>query len=95
MFGADGLFTFHQFLNINTYIAKSQTAGLHAKDLSHRAHKSNNTGYRYGFEVERLMVGDNFKPEMGFLRRENFRWNYALARFSPRPERSSVIRKYS
>ena len=92
--GADGLFTFHQFLNISTYIAKSQTPGLHSKDVSYRA-QMEYTGDRYGFEVERLMVGDNFNPEMGFLRRKDFRRNYALARFSPRPKRSNVIRKYT
>jgi len=92
--GADALFTFHQFLNISTYVAKSQTPGLRGGDVSYRA-QTEYTGDRYGFEVERLVVGDHFNPEIGFMRREDFRQSFALARFSPRPRRANLIRKYT
>jgi hypothetical protein len=44
-----------------------------------------------------MVVGDNFNPEIGFLRREDFRRNFAAARFSPRPRpaRARVVRKYN
>jgi hypothetical protein len=45
--------------------------------------------------VERLSVGGAFTPEIGFLRRESFRRNYAQGRFSPRPRSSRLIRKVS
>ena len=42
-------------------------------------------GDRYGFEAEHLTVERNFNPEVGFLRREDFRRNFGMFRFSPRP----------
>jgi hypothetical protein len=50
---------------------------------------------RYGLELERLVVDDNFNPEVGFMRREDFRRNYARARFSPRPKQVRLVRKYT
>ncbi len=50
-------------------------------------------GDRYGLRMERLMVGDDFNPGLGFLRRQAFRRNYAEARFSPRPRSISWLRK--
>ena len=84
VYGADALFNFYQFLNINAYVAKTDTPGLKGKDLSYRAQAAWDSD-RYGLEVERLVVGDNFNPEIGFMRREDFRRNFAAARFSPRP----------
>ena len=52
------------------------------------------TGDRYGFEAEHLVVERNFNPEVGFLRREDFRRNFGSFRFSPRPAGPSAIRKY-
>jgi hypothetical protein len=51
-------------------------------------------GDRYGFELEHLTVEENFDPEVGFLRREDFRQNHGSFRFSPRPKGPSRIRKY-
>jgi hypothetical protein len=94
VYGADALFTFVQFLNINTYVAKSHTPGLRGKDLSYRAQVSYEAD-RYGLELERLTVEDNFNPEVGFMRRDDFHRHFAQARFSPRPRRNTVIRKYT
>jgi hypothetical protein len=52
------------------------------------------TGDRYGLELEHLAVGDNFNPEVGFLRRDDIRRSSAQARFSPRPVNSRVIRRF-
>ena len=41
----------------------------------------------FGLRYEHLFVGSDFDPQVGFLRREAFRRNYASARFSPRPRR--------
>jgi len=92
--GAEGQFQFYQNLALNTYIAKSWTPGLHGDDLSYRGQINYNAD-RYGLQIDRLVVEDNFNPEVGFLRRENFRRNYGFARFSPRPGNSRVVRKYS
>ena len=92
--GVEGQFQFYQNLALNTYMAKSWTTGLRGDDLSYRGQVNYNAD-RYGLQIDRLVVEDNFNPEVGFLRRDNFRRNYAFARFSPRPARSRTIRKYS
>jgi hypothetical protein len=43
---------------------------------------------------DRLIVEDNFNPEVGFMRRENFRRSYAQARFSPRTTSHPVVRRW-
>jgi hypothetical protein len=52
-------------------------------------------GDRYGVQVERLVVGDQFNPEVGFVRRDDMRRHFGQFRFSPRPKQSKVVRKLS
>ena len=52
------------------------------------------SGDRYGLQLEHLLVGDGFNPEVGFLRRSDFRRSSFGARFSPRPKSSRLIRKF-
>ena len=44
--------------------------------------------------LDHLRVGDNFSPEVGFLRRWDSRQTAASLQFSPRPE-SDLIRRLS
>ena len=44
--------------------------------------------------AEHVLVGDNFNPEVGFLRRDDFRHSYAAARFSPRPRSIKAVRQF-
>jgi Domain of unknown function (DUF5916) len=92
--GVDALFTFFEFLNINSFMAKTDTPGSRGNDLSYQVN-ANYGADRYGLELEHLTAQPNFNPEMGFLRRRDFCRNYALGRFSPRPSRARVIRKYT
>ena len=41
------------------------------------------------------MVEDNFLPEVGFLRRDNFRRSHVSGRFSPRPQSIESVRQFS
>ena len=52
------------------------------------------SGDRYTVQLEHLKIGDNFNPEIGFLRRDNMVRDYARFKFSPRPRNRSAIRKY-
>ena len=52
-------------------------------------------GDRYGLQLERLAVGDAFNPGVGYVRRADMRRSFGQARFSPRPRRNEVVRKYS
>jgi Domain of unknown function (DUF5916) len=83
--GVDGNFTFFQNLNINTYYAKTETPGRTGPDASYRAAVAYD-GDRYGFQAENLLVDPDFNPDIGFLRREDFRKYNVDARFSPRPK---------
>ena len=57
------------------------------------ANKFNLTGNETP-SLERLVVGKNFRPGIGFLRREDFRGTFASLRFSPRPGSIEAIRKW-
>ncbi len=91
-YGVDGVFSFFDSLNINTYWATTDVPGQGRDDLSYKA-ELDYDGDRYGVKAERLVVGADFAPEVGFLRRDNFDRRFGLFRFSPRPARIASIRK--
>ena len=93
-YGIDGTFAFFNNLAVNTYWARTRTEGLSGNDTSYRLNL-NYEGDRYGVELERLRVGDNFNPEIGFLRRDDMRKSFAQLRFSPRPASIAQVRKFS
>jgi hypothetical protein len=90
--GVDGTFAFYDNLSINTYWAQTRTSGLGPDDDSYRGQLDYN-GDRYGVQLERLVVGTDFNPEVGFLRRDDFERSFASFRFSPRPQSIALIRK--
>jgi Domain of unknown function (DUF5916) len=92
--GVDGLFSFYQNLNINTYLARTDTPGGSGKDTSYRGQLDYN-GDRYGLQIERLALGEGFNPDVGFLRRSAFTRNSAYGRFSPRPRSIAAVRKFT
>ena len=93
MWGLDGNFAFGQNVFMSGYGARTRTDGLHGKDFSYRG-QFGYGGDRYGVQVERLAVEDNFNPEVGFLRRADFRSSFAGFRFSPRPRARGTVRQY-
>jgi hypothetical protein len=97
-YGADATFAFFQNLQMDSYWARTgggdTPIGIGAgDDTSYRAHL-NYTGDRYGLELERLSIGDQFNPEIGFVRRRDMVRDFAQMRFSPRPKRRGAIRKF-
>jgi hypothetical protein len=92
--GVDAALAFYENIAINSYYAQSRTPGRQGDDRSYLG-QFQYAGDKYGLNVEHLLVGDAFNPEVGFLRREAFRRSYAQARFSPRPRASTWLRKYS
>ena len=94
-YGLDALFSFYDFnINFSGYYARTQTPGLEGDDTSYQG-KFSYTGDRYGFELDHLLVGDDFNPEVGFLRRDDFRRTFTLARFSPRPASIRAVRQFT
>ena len=92
-YGLDGTFGFYDNLNINTYWAKTHTSDLQ-DEVSYRA-QIDYEGDRYGLQLERLVVGTDFNPEVGFLRRDDFEQSRGTFRFSPRLRSVAAIRKLS
>ena len=93
-YGVDGLFSFYDNLNINTYLSRTQSPRVSDDDLSYQTQVDYN-GDRWGVVAERLGVGANFNPEVGFVRRRDFRRNYGSVRFSPRPDSIAAVRKFA
>ena len=95
-YGVDGTFAFFENLSLITYLARTRVPGPD--------HRGRDTSYqgtfeyaadRYGLKVDHLLVEDNFLPEVGFLRRDNFRRSYLSGRFSPRPQSIASVRQFS
>ena len=94
-YGVDAAFSFFQNLNVGGYVARSNTEGLKRDNDSYLG-RINFDGDRYGAEAQYLKVGDNFSPEIGNVRRDNFKRSFGSGRFSPRPrERFKGIRQFT
>ena len=98
VFGFDGNFAFFEALQLNSYYAVSDTpldqGGTTGDNNSSYLGKLDYGGDRYGLILEHLYVGEDFQPELGFLRREAFRRNFVQGRFSPRPRSIEAIRRF-
>lgn len=92
-YGVDAVFSFFENLNVNAYLARTNTPGLSGDDMSYRGQVDYN-GDRYGLQVERLTVDRNFHPGVGYSRRQDFRRNLLVLRFSPRPASLPGVRKF-
>ena len=93
-YGVDGVFSFYDNVEFITYVAKTETPGLHERDLSYQGRFGYN-GDRYGVTADHLVVEDNFIPEVGFVRRGNFRRTNVSGRFSPRPRSIAMVRQFT
>lgn len=93
-YGVDGAFSFYQNVVLGGYYARTASPDRRGDDESYQA-KFDYVPDRYGVQLEYLKVGDDFNPEVGFIRRDNFRRSFALLRFSPRPTRIKSVRKFT
>ena len=93
LYGIDASFDFLDDFSIDTYVAKTDSPDLKGEDMSYMANFDYN-GDRYGFTSGYLVVEDNFNPEIGFKRRDNFNQYSGSARFSPRPASIESIRRF-
>jgi hypothetical protein len=92
--GVDARLAFFENLTFNTYWAKTDTPGRRGEDTSHRVQMQYDAD-RYGLTINHLMVGDNFVPDVGFVRRDNMWREWMQGRFSPRPARIRAVRKFT
>ena len=94
VYGVDTRLAFFSNFFIDAYYARTRTQGRTGNDTSYRT-RAENAGDRYGFAVEHLRVGRNFNPEIGFMRRQDFRRTFGQVHFSPRHLSSNLVRKYT
>jgi hypothetical protein len=94
VFGVDSTLSFFQNLQMNTYWTRTLSPGTRGRDTSYRF-QVDYPGDRYGVQLERLDIGPQFNPEVGFVRRRDMRRNYAEFAFTPRPSGRGRIRKYT
>ncbi len=92
-FGVDANFAFYENVNFLAYAARTNTPGNEGRDASWQG-RFDYAGDVYGLQVEHLVVEDNFIPEVGFLRRDDFRRSYGRVRYSPRPRSIASIRQF-
>ena len=92
-YGVDGSFNFKADLAINMYWARTKRDGVSGDDQSYHA-ILDYEGDRYGVQAENLVVGKNFDPQIGFVRRLDMNKTLGMFRFSPRPKNARIIRKY-
>ena len=93
-YGVDGSFGIARDINVGTYWARTSSDGLSGNDQSWQTRFDYNAD-RYGARAEVLEVGANFRPDVGFLRRSDFRRSFGELRFSPRPTRLKAVRKFT
>ena len=93
VYGADAVFSFFDSVNLLGYYARTRTTGVTGRDASYQA-RFDYGADRYGLEVDHLLVEDDFRPEVGFLRRRNFRRTSLSGRFSPRPRSIESVRQF-
>ena len=93
VYGVDGDFSFGQAVSFGGFYALSRTPGLNSANESYVG-RADYGGDRYGLSADYTVVGDNFNPEIGLVRRDDFRRYSASARFSPRPQSIEWIRQF-
>ena len=92
-FGADATFAFYDNIQMLGYYARTETPGVVAENTSYQM-KFDYPGDRLGMQVDHILVEDNFVPEVGFLRRDNFRRTFVEGRVSPRPRSIDAVRQF-
>src|SRR5688572_23478320 len=90
--GVDLNLAFHQSVYMASYVAKTWTRSLAGDDYAYRTY-FNYAADRYGLQLDRQVIQPNFNPEVGFMRRTDFRRSFAELRFSPRPKNHRYVRR--
>jgi Domain of unknown function (DUF5916)/Carbohydrate family 9 binding domain-like len=91
--GLDASFAFSQNVYLSGFVAQTKTTGRPGRDYSYRT-LFTYTADKYGLTLDRIEAQPNFNPEIGFMRRLDFREHIVNGRFSPRPVKSRFVRRY-
>ena len=94
-YGADANLFLFRNVQANLYYARTESTGIAGAGQDSYRGRFEFAGDRWGYTAEHLLIGDSFNPEVGFVRRRDFRRNFGQFRFSPRPGNSRRVRQYS
>ncbi len=94
LYGVDGNFAPTDYIRFNTFYMATREPGV---ETGHQA-ASYMGQFRYDtdlidFEVQRLYLGGDFNPGMGFIRRRDFTKNGGSFLFGPRPRSIEAVRQ--
>ena len=93
-YGADAALSFFDNITAGGYYARTDTPGAGPDTASYQGRFYYDAD-RYGARVDYMKVGKDFNPEVGFLRRLDFKRGAADLRFSPRAKARGPIRQYT
>jgi hypothetical protein len=93
-YGADANLFLFRNVTANAYYARTDSPERSGNQESYRG-RFEYSGDRYGWTAEHLLIGPQFDPEVGYVRRVDFRRSFTEARFSPRPSNNGRVRKYN
>ena len=90
VYGADANFRFHRALSINGFLAESESPGVASGQMSGKGSIVWNDNFLHT-QYSLLSVGDNFRDDIGFVKRTGVRKHFADFGVRPRP---AALRKY-
>ncbi len=100
--GVDGHFPLSLYFTVSGYLAATfgpektedgQTIDRNKQNLAGKISLDYNSDL-WRASLSHLDIGAQFNPEMGFIRRTDFRLTNASIEYAPRPKQSSVIRQF-
>jgi hypothetical protein len=91
--GLDGNFPLSQYFTVSGYLAATFGPQENKQNVAGRLSLDYNSDL-WRASASHMDIGARFNPEMGFIRRTDFRLSNASIEYSPRPKGSSVIRQF-
>ena len=92
--GLDTNLAFYQNVAFVGYYARAGAAGSRHGNASYRG-RFDYTGDAFGMQLEHIAIGRQFDPEIGYVRRTDFRRSYGDVRISRRTRQSRSVRRVS
>ncbi len=100
--GLDGHIPLSRYFTVSGYLAATfgpektddgQAIDMNKQNIAGKLSLDYNSDL-WRASASHLDIGSRFNPEMGFIRRTDFRLSNASIEYSPRPKQSSVIRQF-
>jgi hypothetical protein len=90
VYGVDANFRFHHALSLNSFVSRSEAPGVSGGEMAGKGSVVWNDNSLHA-QYSLLTVGDNFRDDVGFIKRTGIRKHFADFGIRPRP---AALRKY-